>query len=333
MAKSPSDSTGENDQPLDWQLLPVQADLAKALADWRGWLSDQRRLSPNTCRAYGADIFDFLRFMAEHQDGQLALNHLTAIDLRAFRSWLAYRAGDGATASTRARNLSALRSLFGWLDQTGRGFNPAIGQLQEPKRKAPLPRPVAEVDAQQMLDMAEELAVSPWIGLRDKALLTLLYGAGLRIGEAVSLNVGQMPRAVENATLIVDGKGNKQRQVPLLPMIVEALARYRDACPHPMVEDGPLFLGARGGRLNADTARAAVRQIRLAMQLPDSVTPHALRHSFASHLLAKDVDLRVIQDLLGHASLASTQRYLDADLQRLQAVYNDAHPRSGKNQT
>ena len=322
--------TAATDQPLDWQLLHVQPDLAQALADWRSWLADQRRLSAHTCRAYGTDIFDFLKFMAEHQGGALSLNHLTAIDLRAFRAWLAHRAADGATAATRARNLSALRSLFGWLDQTGRGFNPAIGQLQAPKRKAPLPRPVAEVDTQAILDMAEELAASPWVGLRDRALLTLLYGAGLRIGEAVSLNASQLPRQAENASMLVDGKGNKQRQIPLLPAIVEALLRYRDACPYPFHDDGPLFFGARGGRLNADTARGAVRQIRAALQLPDSVTPHALRHSFASHLLAKDVDLRVIQDLLGHASLASTQRYLDADLQRLQAVYNDAHTRARK---
>ncbi|MEO0394280.1 MAG: tyrosine-type recombinase/integrase [Pseudomonadota bacterium] len=318
------------DDTLDWQLLPVRDDLALALQDWRSWLAHERRLSAHTCRAYGADIIDFLQFMAGHQGGALALNHLTAIDLRAFRSWLAHRAQDGATAATRARNLSALRSLFGWLDSTGRGFNPAIGQLQAPKRKAPLPRPVAEIDAHAMLTMAEELASTPWLGLRDRALLTLLYGGGLRIGEAVALNRDRMPAVADNASLLVDGKGGKQRQIPLLPAIMVALARYIDACPYDDGGQGPLFFGAKGGRLNADTARGMVRQIRAGLQLPDSVTPHALRHSFASHLLAEDVDLRVIQDLLGHASLASTQRYLDADMQRLQAVYNQAHPRSGK---
>jgi integrase/recombinase XerC len=321
-------SAGNQDDDLDWQLLPTQADLGAALQDWRSWLRDERRLSPHTCRAYETDIVDFMRFMAGHQGGQLALKHLAAIDLGAFRSWLAARASDGATAATRARNLSALRSLFNWLDSTDRAFNPAIGQLQAPKRKQPLPRPVSAIDARAILDMTEELAIEPWIAKRDRALLTLLYGAGLRVGEAVALNQSAMPASLADAAVVVDGKGNKQRQIPLLPVVVEALARYRAICPYAVIPDAPLFYGAKGKRLNADAARKMVRQVRHALHLPDSVTPHALRHSFATHLLSADVDLRVIQDLLGHASLTSTQRYLDADIDRLRAVYAKAHPRA-----
>ena len=321
-------STAAGDDDLSWQLLPIRDDLAAALQDWRAWLRDERRLSVHTCRAYEGDIADFMGFMAGHHGGQLALTHLAAIDLGSFRSWLAARASDGATAATRARNLSALRSLFNWLDKTDRAFNPSIGQLQAPKRKQPLPRAVSRLDAKDILDRAEELAPEPWIAKRDRALLTLLYGAGLRIGEAVALNRSAMPSKPENAAIVVDGKGNKQRQVPLLPVVVEALARYRALCPFPDTPDAPLFYGAKGKRLNADAARKVMRQVRQSLSLPDSVTPHALRHSFATHLLGADVDLRVIQDLLGHASLTSTQRYLDADIERLRAVYAKAHPRA-----
>ncbi|MBV6631630.1 MAG: tyrosine recombinase XerC [Alphaproteobacteria bacterium] len=322
----------EGDLTLD--LLPVQADLAKAIDEWRRWLSDERRLSDHTHRAYQTDLFDCLRFMADHGGGALSLKDLSGLGLSAFRSWLASRAGDGATAATRARNLSALRSFFGWLDRTGRAFNPAISQLSAPKRKAPLPRPVSAPDANAILDMAEELATAPWVGKRDKALLALLYGAGLRIGEAVSLNRGDLPSSTTDAMIRVRGKGDKDRQVPVLPAILGSMARYLETCPYAGSDPAaPLFYGVKGKRLSADAARKMVRQVRATLQLPDSVTPHAMRHSFATHLLAADVDLRVIQDLLGHASLASTQRYLDADFERLNQVYAQAHPRAQRNKT
>lgn len=325
-----SPGTAAQASALDWQLLPVRDDLAAALADWRRWLLSERRLSAHTGRAYLNDIADFLRFMAGHRGGALSMQALAGLGLGDFRAWLAARASDGAGNATRARNLSALRNLFRWLDDQGRLHNPAIGQLRAPRRKLPLPRPLTAVDAARLLDTAEALAETPWIGLRDRALLTLLYGAGLRIGEAVALDRGDLPAAAAEAALTVQGKGNKQRRVPLLPAVQAALAAYLGQCPYGGGAGQPLFLGARGGRLNADTARAMVRQVRSTMQLPDHVTPHALRHSFATHLLADAVDLRVIQDLLGHASLASTQRYVEADFARLQAVYADAHPRAGR---
>lgn len=304
---------------------PAAPDLMDALEKWRRWLVSEKGCSPHTLKSYAADVAGFLAFLMDHRGGPACLNDLAALRLPDFRAWLAGRAMDGAGAATRARGVSGVRNLFRWLDRTGTLHNPAIAALVSPKSAKPVPRPLTAPDAATLLDEAAE-ADQPWIGLRDRALLTLLYGCGLRISEALNLNRGDLPPGAE--TVRVLGKGSKQRQVPVLPAVEAALAAYRDACPYPGGRDAPLFVGARGERLSDGVARKRVRDLRRLLGLPDSVTPHALRHSFATHLLGGGADLRAIQDLLGHASLSTTQRYTDVDAETLLTVYETAHPRA-----
>lgn len=302
----------------------AQADLQDAIARWQRWLVSEKGVSPATIRAYNTDLAGFLTFMADYRGRAPGLNDLSSLKLTDFRAWLSSRAGDGAGAATRARGLAGVRNLFRWLDRAGIVHNPAIGGLSSPKVKRPLPRPLTAPDAASLLDEAASLPDAPWIGLRDRALFTLLYGCGLRISEALALNRRDLPPGA--ATVRVLGKGSKERQVPVLPAIHEALATYLEACP--WRGSDAIFVGSRGDRLNASVARKQLQALRGALQLPDSATPHALRHSFATHLLGSGADLRAIQDLLGHASLSTTQRYTDVDTEKLLAVYADAHPRA-----
>ncbi|MDR3516973.1 MAG: tyrosine recombinase XerC [Azospirillaceae bacterium] len=300
-------------------------DVLDALAAWRRWLEHERHASPHTLTAYSADIGMFLDFLTDHLGKLPALNDLGDAGLVDFRAWLSRRAADGLARSSRARELSSVRSLFRWLDRSGRLHNPAVTLVRSPKLPRPMPRPLTEQDAIGLLDTAAELQDSPWIAKRDGALFTLLYGCGLRIDEALSLDRDQVPFG---ETLTVLGKGRKQRVVPVLPAVAAAVEAYLAACPFATQANMPLFLGARGGRLAAGVAQKQIRRIRAVMGLPDSVTPHALRHSFATHLLAAGSDLRVIQDLLGHASLSTTQRYTDVDVESLLEIYQSAHPRA-----
>ena len=231
---------------------------------------------------------------------------------------------DRARSST-ARALSVLRSFFRFLERTDRARNDAIGAVRTPRLPHSVPKPVAAGDALAIVAQAGDTTrKKPWVAARDTALLLLLYGAGLRIDEALSLNEDRAP---SGDSLRVLGKGGKERIVPILPAVREAVAAYKRACPY-VVPGGPLFLGARGGRLNAGVVQRELRRIRGALGLPETATPHALRHSFATHLLQAGGDLRAIQELLGHASLSTTQRYTEVDTARLVAVYNDAHPRA-----
>ena len=236
-----------------------------------------------------------------------------------------------ARAST-ARTLSTLRSFFRFLERRGLASNGAIGVVRTPKVPKSVPKALTEEDALDALGAVSGLAGEPWVALRDTALLAVLYGCGLRIGEALGLNRGQIPdlaaAAETTTTLTVTGKGGKQRVVPVLPAVARTLADYVVACPFDPGADGPLFVGVRGKRLNAGVAQRRMREVRAKLNLPDSATPHALRHSFATHLLAGGGDLRTIQELLGHASLSTTQRYTDVDARRLSAVYDSAHPRA-----
>lgn len=306
-------------------LLPVAADLAHAIEGWRAWLAVEKAASPHTRRAYEADVRGFLAFLAGHLGHAVALHDLGGLGLADLRAWLAARVAGGAEDATRARGVSGLRSLFGWLDRAGLVHVPAIGVLRTPRVKPALPRPLSPPDALAVLDTAPEVEAEGWIGLRDRALFTLLYGCGLRLGEALALDRGQAPAG---DTLVVLGKGRKQRLVPVMPAVRVALAAYLAACPWPLPENGPLFLGARGRRLDPAVAERQMRRLRAWLQLPESATPHALRHSFATHLLAGGGDLRAIQDLLGHASLNTTQRYTAVEDERLVAVYEGAHPRA-----
>ncbi|MGK9232555.1 tyrosine recombinase XerC [Inquilinus limosus] len=304
---------------------PAAADLRDAAGRWRVWLEDEKRVSPHTLRAYLGDVARFVGFLAEHLGRPPSLNDLAAAALSDLRAYQSRRATGGAGAATRARGLSGLRNFLTHLDRAGVLHNAAIGSLRNPKLPKRLPRPLAVPDALAAVDTVETLSDEGWIGLRDRALLFLLYGCGLRLGEALGLTRREAPK---DDTLVVTGKGRKQRMVPVLPAVREAVDAYIAACPHPLAADGPLFLGARGGPLNPGVAERQMRRLRAVLGLPDSATPHALRHSFATHLLAGGGDLRTIQELLGHAALSTTQRYTDVDTDRLMAVYADAHPRA-----
>jgi integrase/recombinase XerC len=299
-------------------------DVSAAIAVWRRWLEMEKRVSRHTLSAYTADLSGFLDFLTGYHGRPPSINDLSEARFMDFRAWLARQAADGLGTASRARALSGVRNFFRWLDRSGQMHNPTIGLMQAPKLPTRLPKPLTEGDAASLLTTAEEWADEAWIGKRDRALFTLLYGCGLRIDEALSLNRCDMP----DETLLVTGKGRKQRMIPVLPVVREALESYVAACPYALTEDGPLFVGARGGRLNASIAQKRMRDLRPLMGLPDTATPHALRHSFATHLLADGSDLRAIQDLLGHASLSSTQLYTDLDPEQMLGIYENAHPRA-----
>lgn len=311
---------------LNWpERLPLDGGLKAAIEEWAAWLRNEKRASPHTLAAYGRDLADFLEFMVMHAGGPLTLSTLEGLRLADFRSWLAHRAGRGLARASTARALSTLRGFFGRLERRGLVHNPALGVVRTPKLPRSLPKALTEAEALKALEAAAGMAGEPWIAKRDAAILTLLYGAGLRIGEALALSRREAPAGL---ALRVTGKGNKQRVVPLLPVVVDAVAAYLDACPHALQPDGPLFVGKRGKRLHPSQVQASLRGLRRALGLPETATPHALRHSFATHLLAGGGDLRTIQELLGHASLSTTQRYTAVDTARLAEVYAAAHPRA-----
>ncbi len=298
-----------------------------AVDDWRAWLAYERRASAHTLDAYGRDLAAFLGFLSEHLGFAPGLADLEALRTADFRAFLANRATQGLSRTSMARAVSALRGFFRFLERNGLAANAAIGALRTPKVARSVPRALAPDEAREVLGKVETVSDDPWIGKRDTALFTLLYGCGLRIGEALGLNRGDLPKG---DTMVITGKGDKQRVVPVLAVVREAVGDYLAHCPHQVGRDGPLFLGARGGRLNPGVVQRQMRRLRISLGLPETATPHALRHSFATHLLAGGGDLRTIQELLGHASLSTTQRYTDVDTASLTAVYRDAHPRARK---
>jgi integrase/recombinase XerC len=275
-------------------------------------------------RAYVATAHRLINFLGLYR-GELiepsALLDLGASDLRAF---LAERRAQGLAAGSAARELSGVRAFLTYAaEQQGR--HAQLPRTRAPKRPRTLPRPAAPDDAVGLAENAAEAASAPWIGARDLAILLLLYGAGLRVAEAMSLTANMLPLG---STLRVTGKRSKTRVVPIVPAVREAIEAYAKQCPYPLGGNAPLFVGARGGPLNPDLVRRAVAAARKRLGLPDSLTPHALRHSFATHLLARGADLRSLQELLGHASLSSTQIYTAVDAARLLDVYRHAHPRA-----
>jgi len=300
-------------------------DLLAALEDWRRWLIAERRTSPHTVDAYCRDVASFLDFVRDHRGATADLAALADLSPADFRAWLAARLNEGLSRTSITRAMSALRNLFRFLDRTGRVDNQALAAVKAPRPPKSVPKPLNADDAVALLRRAVEIAPEPWVGARDVAILTLLYGCGLRIDEALSLNQGDAP---SGDTMMITGKGNKERVVPVLPVVIDAVRRYRDVCPYSTEADQPLFYGARGARLNPGIVQRTMRTLRADLGLPDTVTPHALRHSFATHLLAGGGDLRTIQELLGHASLSTTQRYTDVDTQKLIEVYDRAHPRA-----
>jgi integrase/recombinase XerC len=286
------------------------ADLTAVVESWVVWLRSERRLAARTEQGYREDVASFVRFMARHLGGEMSLANLAALRPPDLRAWLAWRHGEDYARTSTARAIAAVRSLFRFVDRRHGVHNPALQAMRTPRLPHRLPRPL-------------------WLGQRDTALLMLLYGGGLRIGEALALNrreIGIDPRSLRG--LRVRGKGNKERLVPILPIVADAVAAYLAACPSPPLPDEPLFKGARGGRLQQAVVQKQVRQLRVTLGLPETATPHALRHSFATHLLGDGADLRAIQELLGHASLSTTQGYTEVDGRRLMTLYARAHPRA-----
>ncbi|MCD8498330.1 MAG: tyrosine recombinase XerC [Alphaproteobacteria bacterium] len=294
------------------------------LSQWRDYLQYEKALSRHTLRAYESDVHHFLDFLMAHLGKPPGLDDLSAVSIRDFRSWLSRKAMDGLSNASRARSLSGVKNFLSWLDKQGILHNAAVSVVRTPKLAHKLPKPILEKQAFELLDMAG--ADNDWQALRDKALFTLLYGAGLRIDEALSLNIGDL--AASRDFLIVTGKGRKQRQVPILAIVKSTIDNYLAARPFDSGPDMPLFIGARGGRLHQGVAQRSMRQIRVSLGLPETATPHALRHSFATHLLENGANLREIQELLGHASLSTTQRYTEINAKELLAIYKKAHPRA-----
>ncbi len=306
---------------------PAKPGLRAALADWQAWLEHERRASPHTLDAYRRDLTRFLAFLSTHLGGLPDLSDLAALRTADFRAWLAARAAADLSRPSNARALSVVRGFFRWAARAELIENPALATLRTPKLPRAVPKALAADEAEETLGLAEDLAATPWIGKRDTAVLALLYGCGLRIGEALSLTRGEAPAPGQEA-ISVTGKGRKQRYVPLLPAVIAAIQDYLAACPLPLPPDGPLFVGARGKALGARRIQARMAEVRAGLGLPATATPHALRHSFATHLLAGGGDLRAIQELLGHASLSTTQRYTEVDVAGLLSVYDRAHPRA-----
>ena len=314
-----------NDNPA----FAAEPAVVSAIEDWRAWLAHERRISNHTLDAYSRDLGSFLRFTAEHLGYAPGLQDLRALEPVDFRGFLADRQTRGLARSSTARAMSTLRNFFKFIERQGLVENAAIGGIRTPKVPRSVPKALDEVDALETVSVIEDLSEEPWIGKRDAAVLFLLYGCGLRIGEALGLDRDQVAEPGDAMdTIVVTGKGDKQRLVPVLPVVAEALGDYIDACPHDLALDGPLFVGKRGKRLSARMIQRQMGRVRALLGLPETATPHALRHSFATHLLAGGGDLRTIQELLGHASLSTTQRYTEVDAGRLKSVYDGAHPRA-----
>jgi integrase/recombinase XerC len=287
------------------------------------WLGRERRAAPLTVEAYGADVAGFLGFLTQHLGGEADLAALAALRAADLRAWLAAQAAAGTGNATRARHLSAVRSFFRFLARRHGVDNPALKLIATPRAKPPVPRALGTRQAREVTEGIAVMSDAAATQARDTALFTLLYGCGLRIAEALALDV----RDARDAVLRVVGKGGKERIVPVLAVVHEAIAAWLALHPDPR-PDSPLFLGVRGGRLDAAVAQRTLRHFRRLYGLPEHATPHALRHSFATHLLAVGADLRSIQDLLGHASLSTTQRYTSVDEAGLVAVWRKAHPRA-----
>lgn len=292
------------------------------------WLDHQRALNgaaENTVTAYRGDVTEFLAFMSVHHGGTQGLGALATITVSDMRSWMAQTRSADVGPRSLARKLSAVKAFYRWLAER-EGFEPtAVLATRSPKFTKKLPRPLAIDAARELIDCVETQAREPWVAARDVAVLTLLWGCGLRISEALSLRGADAPLP---DVLRIVGKGGKERVVPVLPAARAAVDAYMRACPHAQSADAPLFRGVRGGALSPGAIQKVMANARMQLGLPATATPHAMRHSFATHLLDAGGDLRAIQELLGHASLSTTQAYTAVDTLRLMEVYNRAHPRA-----
>lgn len=300
-------------------------DCREATADWRTWMEHERRVSPNTIDAYCRDLAAFFIFLAEHLGAVPSLSNLESLDARDYRSFLAQRSRHGLSPSSVARCMSTIRNFYRFLNRTRGISNAVIKTIRSPRPKKLIPKPLDSYQAKDLLATIKETKGEPWLIARDLALFSLLYGCGLRIAEGLSLNDADVK---DLDTVRVTGKGNKQRIVPVLPSVGESIENYLNLRPFQYSPNDALFRGLRGKRLNPGVVQRRMRELRKTLGLPETATPHALRHSFATHLLSAGGDLRTIQELLGHSSLSTTQRYTKVDANRLFEVYQKSHPRS-----
>lgn len=298
---------------------------AQAFQVWRENMTHVRRLSTKTVEAYTHDVGGFLQFLHQHRGEDIDLAALKDVTAGDVRGWLAVRRQDGLGPRGVARAVSALRTFYQFMEKQGWVENVSVRRVRPPKLPPSIPKPVSIAGAQALLEEAEILGSEAWVAARNVAILTLLYGAGLRISEALGLNRSALPL---EASLVITGKGNKQRVVPILPEARDAIDSYVRLCPFGSMKEDPVFFGARGKRLHPRIVQGLMQHLRRTLGLPESATPHALRHAFATHLLAAGGDLRAIQELLGHASLSTTQRYTSVDETHLLSVYERAHPRA-----
>lgn len=307
--------------------MTANAELQTLINAWLQQLK-QRDLSSHTLKAYQRDVSQFIDFLAGHYEQEVtpaSFNALKAMDVRSF---LAKRREQETTQSrSLARSLSGLRSFTLYLSEKDYPVSSAFKIVKSPRIPKSLPRPMSQNDALQMIALAGDISSRPWENLRNQALLMLIYGCGLRISEALNLSYGERPKP-DNVSVRITGKGKKQRDAPILPLIENAIQQYIKAAPFDFEDDDPLFRGLKGGRFSARQVQMIVAKCRRLMGLPDEVTPHAFRHSFATHLLAAGGDLRTIQELLGHSSLSSTQIYTEIEDTELGRIYKNAHPRS-----
>jgi len=312
----------------DTALTFATPDVMAEVMRWLAHLGSERRMSGKTVEAYERDVRQFLTFMSEHLGGAPSLRELAKLTPQDVRAFMAARRAEGTGGRSLMRSLAGIRSFARFLERNGKGKVGALAAVRAPKVPKTLPKPLAIASAQRIADADLRAGEDreTWILARDAAVLALLYGSGLRISEALGLKRGDFPG--QGDAITVTGKGNKQRMVPLLPQVAQLIAGYVKLCPYGLPEEGPLFVGARGGPLSPRIAQLVMERLRGMLGLPDSATPHALRHSFATHLLARGGDLRAIQELLGHASLSTTQIYTAVDTERLLEVYRSAHPRA-----
>src|ERR1700754_2888905 len=312
------------------ELASADPSIALEMTRWLSHLGAERRLSPKTLEAYGRDLRQCLDFLCGHWGERVTLAKFASLEATDVRAFMAMRRADDIARRSLMRALAGLRSFGRFLEREGKGKVGALSAIRAPKVAKSLPKPIHMAAAKRFADADERAGEDreTWILVRDAAVMALLYGSGLRISEALGLKRRDVPKPGEGDVLVVTGKGNKTRMVPVLQNVLQLIADYAATCPHALPPTGPMFVGARGGPLSPRIIQLAMERLRGALGLPDSATPHPLRHSFAPHLLSRGGDLRAIQELLGHSSLSTTQIYTAIDAERLMNVYRSAHPRT-----
>jgi integrase/recombinase XerC len=328
-AAKPAKTSVTDKSPDQLDLVCADESLILPMTQWLAHLRAERRLSPKTLEAYARDLRQCLQFLSEHFGERISLSRFSALEATDIRAFMAMRRADDIAGRSLMRALAGLRSFARFLEREGKGKVGAFSAIRAPKIAKSLPKPLPMDSAKRVTDADERAgeARETWVLVRDAAVMALLYGSGLRISEALGLKRREVPRAGEGDVLVVTGKGNKTRMVPVLQNVLRSIDEYVALCPYPLPAEGPIFVGAKGGPLSPRIIQLTMERLRGALGLPDSATPHALRHSFATHLLSRGGDLRAIQELLGHASLSTTQIYTGIDSERLLEVYAAAHPR------